>query len=292
MPDGGSPEEAVRRALKSNSTTSALEGVPLVPVPGGLSNHAWRAEMGGRSYFVRLGGRDAERLGVDRHSECTLLETVAAAGLSPAVLACDPASDLLVTQFVDGEPWHRADAHEPRNLRRLGEALRRLHQLPVPAGVRRVSFHAQAGQLEAQLEGAGVVERAVKRAVGPAFERLSSRPECVALCHNDLHHLNLLDSGDRLWVVDWEYGGCGDLLFDFASFLCQHESGPAEQEALLDAYGDRQAVAPDLVAAARRAFDYVQWLWYRLWVERRPAAGAEYADRAAAIAQRLLARGP
>ena len=64
--------------------------------------------------------------------------------------------------------------------------------------------------------------------------------------------------------MDWEYGGCGDPLFDLASFLCQHESTHEERQVLLGAYAGDAGISIDLVEAACRAFDYVQWLWYRL----------------------------
>jgi thiamine kinase-like enzyme len=36
------------------------------------------------------------------------------------------------------------------------------------------------------------------------------------LCHNDLLAANLIDDGDRVWLVDWEYAGMGHPLFDLA----------------------------------------------------------------------------
>lgn len=39
-------------------------------------------------------------------------------------------------------------------------------------------------------------------------------PELV-LCHNDPYHLNFLDDGS-LWLIDWEYAGMGDAMYDLA----------------------------------------------------------------------------
>ena len=41
-------------------------------------------------------------------------------------------------------------------------------------------------------------------------------PFTPALCHNDMLPANVLDDGDRLWIVDWEYAGMGNPLFDLA----------------------------------------------------------------------------
>jgi thiamine kinase-like enzyme len=281
-------ERTARAALAANAVAGVIADAPFTAIRGGLSNHAWRVDHDGRGYFVRLGGSGSESLGVDRRSECHLLEAVSAAGLAPEVLVCDPGADLLVTRLVSGETWTRQAAREAGNLRRIGAALRILHSLPLRPGIGRVSFAAQARFLEDQLGAAGSASPAARRVAATAFEMLAGREAIVALCHNDLHHLNILDDGERLWLVDWEYGGCGDPLFDLASFLCQHESTHEERRLLLGAYAGDGGISIDLVEAACRAFDYVQWLWYRLRGANDPGDAAGHSSRAEAISQRLL----
>jgi thiamine kinase-like enzyme len=217
-----------------------------------------------------------------------LLGAVSAAGLAPEVLVCDPGTDLLVTRFVSAGTWTRQAAREPANLRRIGETLRVLHSLPLRPGIGRVSFVAQAKLLEDQLGGPHSAEPAVRRVAAAAFKMLAGREAILVLCHNDLHHLNILDDGDRLWLVDWEYGGCGDPLLDLASFLCQHESSHEERQLLLGAYTGDAAIPTDLVEAACRVFDYVQWLWYRVRGASDPVEAREHSSRADSILKRLL----
>jgi thiamine kinase-like enzyme len=217
-----------------------------------------------------------------------LLGAVSAAGLAPEVMICDPDRDLLVTRFIRAATWPREAARDTGNLRRFGEALRTLHSLPLSPGIARVSFAAQARFLEDQLGAPGSEHAAVRRVAASAFETLAGREQIVALCHNDLHHLNILDDDDRLWLVDWEYGGCGDPLFDLASFLCQHESTHEERQVLLSAYAGDASIPIDLVEAACRAFDYVQWLWYRLRGASEPGEAGEHSTRAEFISKRLL----
>jgi thiamine kinase-like enzyme len=285
-PEAAAAERVARQALSARSATRSLASLPLTPIRGGLSNHAWRVDQGGRRYFVRIGGADSERLGVDRNSECVLLEAVSAAGLAPEVLACDPSNGLLVTRFVDGAPLRRESTQEPRLLRRLGEILRVLHRLPRPAGVREVSFVEQARLLESQLASTGGIDPRLASAAESGFRRLAGRRGRLALCHNDLHHLNILDHDDGLWLVDWEYGGWGDPVFDLASFVSQHALPAGRRSVLLEAYGD-PSIAGATLAAACIAFDYVQWLWYRLWIARNPEADGEYSARADALAARI-----
>ncbi len=306
----GAPEIAVGAALRARNATRALADAALEPVPGGLSNHAWKAESGGRSWFVRLGGPASATLGVDRGSECALLATAATAGLAPPLLDCEPSSGLLVAQFVQGSTWRLEDARVARNVARIAERLRVLHGLRPSAAVRSVDFAAQARSLEGQLRAvepspawwpgeaaglAGPEQRqvapgpALARVATSAFGLLASRQPAPVPCHNDLHHLNLVDDGQRLWIVDWEYGGVGDAVFDLASLACQHEYTTADRELLLDAYGRGAGIDAAALDAACTAFDYVQWLWYLLWAARNPAARDDCVTRARVLAERLRA---
>lgn len=288
-PDSRPVEAQVRAALGTHPATRFLAALPLEPVRGGLSNHAWFACAGGRGFFVRLGGAGAASLGVDRFAERRLLETVSAAGLAPAVVACDPSLDLLVTERVAGSTWRREDTRDPRNIRRLAEVLRRLHDLEPPADLKRVSFAFQARQLEAQLRSLGVEDGVLRSLADDALAMLASDRGRLTVCHNDLHHLNVVDDGQRAWLVDWEYGGQGDPLFDLASFVCQNESCSDARTALLRSYGVDAGDFPDRLAAACTAFDYVQWLWYRLCIARGRDSGGEYSARAAAVHSQLVA---
>ena len=94
-----------------------------------------------------------------------------------------------------------------------------------------------------------------------------------------------LDDGQRLWLVDWEYGGRGNPLFDLASFLALADLGPVPTEVFLDAYGWPRSRDGGLLEDARWLFDYVQWLWYRSRFPHPVGDEAWYAER---LAQRLL----
>ncbi|MDQ1242403.1 MAG: thiamine kinase [Pseudomonadota bacterium] len=283
------PEQArLRELLRGRAATQVLADGAMTRLTGGLSNQAWRVEQGGRIWYARLGYADAERLGVNRHSECALLAAVAAAGFAPDVLACDPRTGLLVTQYIDGRTWQASEAAEARNLARIGSLLARLHATPLAPGIAAVSYAEQARRFASTIPATDATAAALRHRADQAFERIERRKPRRALCHHDLHHLNVVDTGSRLWLVDWEYGGVGDPLFDVAGFLALHELGAAETDLLLDAYGAGTPSDREALQEARWAFDYVQWLWYRTCLGSRPDPGGVLANREARLASRLL----
>ena len=167
-----------------------------------------------------------------------------------------------------------------------------LHELTPPPGMRVVDFAVQARRLEAALPAA-----AVRPALAACAEEVLSRlgpGDAQALCHHDVHAQNLVSgSAGRLWLVDWEYAGLGDPVFDLASCASQLELSAASAGLLCDEYrragGSVERTRLDL---ARWAFDYVQWLWYRgLLATAAPGPDAfEAAHRAERIERDLQVR--
>lgn len=261
-----SPEESARAALRLLPPVAWLAAAPFDALEGGRSNHSWKAQWEGRDFYLRLGYGDEASLGVDRRSEALLLSTASESGLAPLVLVCEPRLNLLVTEWIEGWTWSRREAVIPSNVRRVARALARVHSMYSHPDLHRVDFAEAARHLESQLAGSaeppGTLELAAR--VQVAFRRLAACARPLVPCHNDLHHQNLLDDGGRLWLVDWEYGGLGDPLFDLAGYCCHHGLDPAKREILVEEHGGLSASDRDLLADACLAFDYVQLLWYRV----------------------------
>ncbi len=236
--------------------------------------------------FVRLALDEARRLGADWESEVALLAIAHRAGLAPAPLLTVPTAGLLVTEFVPGRVLTREDARNPTQLVRIARLLRELHSLAPSPGIRRLVFAAQARTLESHLGAATHGQFVAQAAV--VFARLEAEQGTSVPCHNDVHAENMLEDERRLLLVDWEYGGLGDPVYDLAGCAIHLALDAGQRERLLDAYGaPSQAERLD---DACWAYDYVQWLWYRVASAGTGEGNATVLGQAASAAQLRLAR--
>lgn len=254
-----SPAEVAATALQ----IPVSDVIVVEPIKHGLTNESWLVRTRADVVVVRISGANEEALRIDRESEARILTATAAAGIGAPVLQCDPTRHVLVTRYL-GPPWSQADAASESNIVRAAKLLQRLHALEAPPGVRNVDLGATVeGYLttlrlygaESGLTGSLLHERA--RAVATAL-----RADSVSrLCHNDVHHLNIVDSGE-LRLIDWEYAGLGEPLFDLASVCVYHRYDRTQREVLLSAYseGASPASAPRLELALW-LFEYVRDLW-------------------------------
>jgi thiamine kinase-like enzyme len=105
------------------------------------------------------------------------------------------------------------------------------------------------------------------RAYDPAKEHAdrierARGPRPVAPCHNDLLNANFILDGERLWIVDWEYAGMGDVFFDLANFSVNHELDPDEDDELLRSYfGERRERDAAALAVMRFMSDFREAMW-------------------------------
>lgn len=203
----------------------------------GITSTSWHVASGEQAYVLRVDKPEAAALGLDRHAEAEVQAAVAARGLSPAPVFHNPERGVSLRPLVPGRPWAAADFGRPANRERLAHVLRDLHALP-PAGT--LYEPGAAARRYARQLGTGDARRLADEA-NVLLAELRYRPARECLCHNDLVADNLIDDGERLVPIDWEYAGIGDPLFDLAVVMEHHRLESAARGHLLNAYLRRAA---------------------------------------------------
>ena len=77
-------------------------------------------------------------------------------------------------------------------------------------------------RLEREIRGAGAVTQAVREA---ALHALASLPDGNAVCHNDIHMLNVIVDGKGCMLIDWVLATRGRPLADVAAAILQLRFG-------------------------------------------------------------------
>ena len=80
------------------------------------------------------------------------------------------------------------------------------------------------------------VEQAAIREMQAIRSALATHPVAPRPCHCDPTGRNLLDTGEKVWLVDWEYSGMNDPMWDLAYFSIESLLDEAGDRALLTAY--------------------------------------------------------
>lgn len=208
------------------------------PLSGGITNRNFLVSDDRGPYVVRV-CEDRSFLGIDRRSERVCHRAAAGIGLSPEVVHAEDI--FLVSRFVESQTLADEDVADETMLERIAGVLRELHGARHRLAGEMLYFCpfqtvrtyvATARELEAALPED--IDALVADSAELAGEMRTFHP---TLCHNDLLAANFLDDGKRVWLVDWEYAGMGNPLFDLASVSANSRLLPELEDALLEAYG-------------------------------------------------------
>jgi thiamine kinase len=245
---------------------TALAGIDLGRIDGverikhGLTNESWLVRSDTGIFVVRQSNSSEESLQINRRSEELILEVVAQAGIGPEVVLCDPTRHLLITRYA-GPTWTDAQATTDESIGRVGLLLMRLHMLKPPPAIQVVDLATVIRGYTRTLAHQGAsTDASLHQRAQQITSFLRAEPE-LRLCHNDIHALNIVGNGE-LRLIDWEYAGLGERLFDLASICVYHCFAKSQRELLLSSY----LRSPDAQAWHRLElccwlFDYVRDLW-------------------------------
>ena len=258
------------KALLDSLPCTARTPRTVEELPGGLTNRNLKVTNPDGTCVVRIPGAGSDLLGIDRDTEHANSLAAAAAGVGPPVLHYRPGEGLVVG-FLPGRTLTDADLHDPAVLRRVAAACRQLHAGPrftgdfdmfeVQARYRRIVAEHGFRLPERYDEFAPLVAR-IREALGPRGTELERSPSNTAPCNNDLLAANLLDDGERVRIIDYEYSGNNDPCFELGNIWSEAALPLPLLDELITAYFGRPR--PAQVARAR-LFAVMSKYGWTLW---------------------------
>ncbi|HEX9789192.1 MAG TPA: choline/ethanolamine kinase family protein [Kiloniellales bacterium] len=214
---------------------------------GGLTNRVYRVVANDAAYALRIPGEGTGDY-IDRKVEAHNARVAANAGVGAEVIFCDESDGLMLTRFLEGavtmSPAHFRDRSGAPA--RAAKALKRMHTCGQAFQFRFELFSmidSYRGLLktrDAQLPFGYDVAVAEAESVRPVLD-LSPPP--LAPCHCDPLAENFLDDGARMWIVDWEYSGMNDPIWDLGDVSVEAEFDEAQDREMMTAYCDGPAPA-------------------------------------------------
>ena len=210
--------------------------IEIAPLKGGISNESYLVGDAAGRHVVRF-GRDFPFHHVFRERELMTARAAHAAGFGPQVRYAEPG--VMVSAFLGAKTFGAEDVAAER--RRVAELLRRFHT-QMPAEVSGAAFlfwpfHVVRDYARTLKEGGSRMTPHLPGYLVLAEELEAAQvPLPIVFAHNDLLPANILDDGDRLWLIDFEYAGFSTAMFDLAGATSNAGLSPEEAEDFLNAY--------------------------------------------------------
>lgn len=206
---------------------------------GGLTNLVYRVRTPDRDYVLRVAGPGTESF-IDRKVEAKNARAAAAAGVSPEVLFVDETDGLMLMPHIPATTMSpELFRSTPGAPARAGTAFARLHDSGRTFEFRFELFQMIDGYLKLLGELGATLPDGYHDVVQDAEavrEVLDAKPGRLAPCHGDPLCENFLDTGEAMWIVDWEYSGMNDPLWDLGDLSVEAGFSPEQDLEMMQAY--------------------------------------------------------
>ena len=252
---------------------------------GGMTNHSYKITRNdGEEYLVRIPGDGTEEM-INRMDERKSTELGCKLGIDSPLLYFGDDGRKVMKFIHDPQEMNEDVMKKPENLKQAAAIFHKLHTCGEDTGVRFEVFE-MADLYEKIIREGGVAfyddYDEVKQTVmdiKAAVDATGVAPRVP--CHNDSLMGNwVLDGDGKLFLIDWEYSGMNEAMWDLSCLSIEADYSPENDDQLLEAYYGRPATVEEkkrFIAAKM----YVDYLWTLWGLTRVPFDGdfmQEYAD--------------
>ena len=207
---------------------------------GGLTNLVHLVETKDANIIVRIPGEGTENY-INRATELTNATAAWRAGISAEVIWADVKTGMMISRAIDGIETMTSTLFRTRSgsPMRAGKALAKLHNSGETFDFRFELFTMIEDYLKVlSTKDVNLPDgyHDIVKAANPVKEVLEANPIPLTPCHCDPLCENFLDDGKNMWIVDWEYSGMNDPLWDLGDLSVEAGMDDTQEAKLLSAY--------------------------------------------------------
>jgi len=229
----------IERALKIPYFSDADPNSMQFERLGGLTNRNYRVDWRGKCYVLRVPGEGTSEY-IDRKAEAQNASIASEAGVNAPLVYFDSGSGVMLTEFIEGALTMDGQLFQKEGRpARAADAWRRMHDFGKPFASRFELFALIDSYLDLLRRKNATIPDGydeVQKEAEKVRAALDARPARLAPCHCDPLAENFLDTGDRMWVVDWEYAGNNDPMWDLGDVSVEAGFDARQDEEMMSAY--------------------------------------------------------
>ena len=230
-----------------NKTENLIRSLPfwkneikIKAIKGGLTNQNFLVQENSKKFFVRLGD-DIPEHNISRSKELIASNAAAEIGLSPAVIY--NTKGVLILEYIEGAMLSNDSIVD--KLESIISLIKKIHS---EMSKKLYGHSVNFGAFDAIKRYAKLLKnhKSSYTQLLPSllFQvdklEINTSPYDIVFCHNDLIFTNFLDDEDRLWIVDWEYSGFNNPLFDLGDFASHCNFSENKEIFLLENYFEKK----------------------------------------------------
>ncbi len=248
---------------------------------GGMTNKNYRLRLtDGREYVMRIPGAGTEDM-IDRENEGKNLRAITKLGIDAKIVYFNERNGVKISEMIpDAKTLTPKMARWESNMRLVVQVLKKLHNSNV-----KMENRFDIGAMIRLYEG--LAERTGGHYY-PKFAKLQERVAKIKAmydamqvpqvpCHNDPLPDNWVKSGDdKIYLIDWEYAGLNDPVWDLAAYSLESSLSEREEELFLSLYYP-EGISEQIRMRMLMHKVFQDYIW-SLWTIYKEAKGDNFGD--------------
>ncbi len=226
----------IRESLKVNN-----EDITEVSLAGGMTNKNYRICVKGIRYILRIAGNGTEQM-INRNTEMFNSAIASEKGYNVEVPYFNLENGVKISKYIeDAETLTHRSIKKEENLKQVTTILRDLHESTDFHMDNEFNVFRELEKYEniVKKDGANFFEDydEVRKKVMALEEELKICKRVFVSSHNDLVSENLVkDTEGRIYLIDWEYSGVNDDMWDLAALSLENEFSENDTELMFRLY--------------------------------------------------------
>ena len=255
-----------------------LNEIKEISAIGGMTNKNYKVIMKDNQYVLRVPGNGTEKM-ISRQQEVKNAAFAHEIGVDADLIYFNETTGVKVSKFIENAQTLSAEgAKYPYTMKKVCAILNQVHQCN---RVMENEFNVyekidEYEQLLNELEGEYYPDyEEVKQKVIDLKQVMNQLEVQLTPCHNDTLAENFIkDEDDRYYLIDWEYAGMNDPMWDVAAHCLENGFSDDEEELFLKTYFKKDPEENYKIRVLINKI-YQDFLW-SLWTLVKEASGDDF----------------
>lgn len=243
----------------------------------GLNNRSFKFKCNDKYYIYRHPGANANAV-IDRSKEAAALRMAKKYKIDDTLIYIDESEGWKISKFITVTDTFDFSNHQ--HIRLLAEELKKLRDEKPVLGFA-FDYKKEVGKIYSILKTvdpfAYMKALELSDKMEKIFKYLDMNPWQISACHNDLYQPNLLISGEKLFIIDWEFAGDNDIGYDICKLFSLEKPSYEEIDDWVWPYFERKITDDEKIhLLACSAIIYYYWYVWGIFANRNNSNVSDY----------------
>lgn len=240
------------------------EKIEKIEALGGMTNRNYLIYTNKNRYVLRKSGEGTLEI-INRNNEIENSKIITSLSINANIIAYNKETGVKITEYLENSQTLNPDTVE-YSLQEIAEILTKLHTSKIEFINEFDSFKEIEKYEKLIVDNDGKFYEGyyeVREKINLLKQKREDLNISLVSCHNDTVPENFIKSKKQLYLIDWEYSGMNDFMWDLAAFIIESELSIEKEREFLKFYFKRELTKEEIfrLESCKVLQDFLWSIW-------------------------------